>query len=212
VRILCEVPKAYVMRIHAESKNGHIEVSEINAEHISLNTKNAHINITNVKCKEILAKTKNAHIYSENIFAETAVYETRNARIEAENSKAQLFNLRTSNASVNIDDLDFKQLLIYTSNASIKLDSLSKFAEPAEREIEAHTSNASIKAKLPYDVGITLQATTTNGKIRSDINDMEYETQTDNYIKGECNLYQQSPNRLKVNLSTSNGSVKIKHV
>jgi DUF4097 and DUF4098 domain-containing protein YvlB len=210
VRILCEVPKAYVMRIHAESKNSHIEVNGINAEHMSLNTKNAHISVTDVKCKELSAKTKNAHIYSENIFAETAVYETRNARIEAENSKAELFDLRTSNASIETDDLDFKRLLLYTSNASIKLNSLSNFTEPAEREIEAHTSNASIKAELPHDVGITLQATTSNGKIRSDIKDMEYETQTDNYIKGECNIYQQSPNRLKVNLSTSNGSVKIK--
>jgi|GEM_PF-3864047 len=169
------------------------ELPNVFIERLQLDNKNSSIKVSEIRCRNLSAKTKNASIKLSDVEADKAI-------------------LETSNASIATEEVKFNQLYTKTSNASIKLHDFLNGAENAEayeHEVEAYTTNASISVELPENFAYKIQATTTNAGVKCDLDDMDYEKQTKTYLNGKSPNYEQTRNRIKLNLSTTNASIKI---
>jgi len=214
VHIFCEVPRLLIERLQVENKNGTIEVSGIKAASANLTTKNSKIKLSDVDCPDLNAKTKNAKITAEDVTSETLSLETGNAKIELENVQAATIRAETSNAAIKVEKADFRQLSTFTSNSRTELRDLLR--EPwgndnSEREIDTHTTNGSISIELPRDISRKIQASTSRGKINcGNTEEMEFDNLSQNYVTGKSHGYDEAEKRLRLNVSTSNGSVSIR--
>ena len=199
VRIVCEVPQnVQIERVYAENKNSSIDVIGLTAQDVELITKNSKIQIDGLTCNNVLAKTRNANIYATGIISSEEIsLETTNSKIDVKNiTSANIVKLHTSNASVSLD-----------------LSENDLGNSDCERDLEIRTSNGSIRLDMPktdYQVGYKIQATTSRGNIKCGFDNMNYETESKNYLVGKTTNYEQLASRLNVNLSTSNGSIHVK--
>jgi len=214
--IYAEVPrKAFIENLHGESKNSSVDLAGIRCKNAHLLTKNSSIRIENVTADEIVARTRNSSIKCENLTSNNIEFETSNSKIDVQDSTAQTARLTTSNAKVTTEYCDIKQLFIKTSNAGIKMEHLFKNGAAqdswdGERIVEAYTSNGGVSIYLPRDVAAMVQASTSNGRIDSELPNMLMNETSKNYMSGKSADYDQAAKRAKINVSTSNSSIKFR--
>jgi len=231
--IECLVPNALVNQIHGESKNSSIVFSDVRAGNAVLITKNSNIKIRDINCHSLLAKTGNSNLYARNVVAHELDLQTSNSKIETENVKAHIARLTTSNAKIELEDIDANEIYVKTSNASVKLDNAywetNEAAEPvatvgsqyppghekapkSERIVDIKTSNASIGVGVPADAAVKLQASTSNGGVQCKLQNLIANEVSKNYFNGKTYDYESRQKQVKLNLSSSNGAIKIKEV
>jgi len=212
MEIKCEVPRAFVEEIHAESKNSAIKLQDVNGRTFNLLTKNGGIKLEKVRADEITAKTRNSAIQAEEVAADTISLETSNSKIDAEYITANVAHFVTSNSKVETEDLDIKQLYIKTSNSGIKMENIfQNLAETGgERTVEAHTSNGGVSIYIPRNVAAMLQASTTHSRVDCHLQDLLVGDVSKNYINGRTHDYDNAMAKAKINISTTNGAIKIR--
>ena len=212
MEIKCEVPQVFIEEIQAESKNSSIKLQRLNGRTFNLLTKNGGIKLEKVRADEITAKTRNSAIQAEEVTADTISLETSNSKIDAEYITANVAHLITSNSKVETEDLDVKHLYIKTSNSGIKMENIfQNFAEAGgERSVEAHTSNGSVSIYIPRNVAAMLQASTTNSRVDCHLQDLLVGDVSKNYLNGRTHDYDNATAKAKINISTTNGSIKIR--
>ncbi|MCL2574610.1 MAG: DUF4097 domain-containing protein [Defluviitaleaceae bacterium] len=218
--IQAEVPRGiFVESIHGESKNSSVELEGVKCRNAHLITKNSSIRVENVECDEIVARTRNSSIKAEKVTANHIDFETSNSKIDLEDSTAQIARLTTSNSKVITEYCDIEQLYIKTSNAGIKMENIFAKGRGAtgqdwegERVIEAHTSNGGVTIYVPHDVSTMLQASTSNGRVDSELPNMIVNEMSKNYFSGKNASYDTAAKRAKVKIGTSNSVVKLRNV
>lgn len=162
-----------------------------------------------IMIERLHATTSNGSIKLEDIHTGDIHAVTSNGGIKLEDVRAASAKLDTSNGSIKIEDGDVGNIFAGTSNGSIKMEGISD--NPAEvRAIEAKTSNGGIVLELPRNIGVKLTAGTSNGKITCDLAEDIYGKISRTHIDGQNKLYQQQGSSINIELSTSNGSIKIK--
>jgi DUF4097 and DUF4098 domain-containing protein YvlB len=222
------LPKKDYGKITLITTNGKIEVRDIKAKKLLCDTSNSSIAIENTTCDEINAVTKNgkilisdteanllktsttnSSIVLEDIKSKGIKALTKNGGIVLENIKGEEVNISTSNGSVKVEDSHTKILAAKTSNAPIIVDDIST----SELElIELVTSNGKIDLSFTNtEANFYIDARTSMGKI--DINfPLVYEVNEQKQL-GRKWIIGHSKNEngkaIKVNVSTSNGSIKI---
>ncbi|MCL2620435.1 MAG: DUF4097 family beta strand repeat-containing protein [Defluviitaleaceae bacterium] len=231
VAVECYVPRHILIeQLHGESKNSSLELYDVQANSVELLTKNSKISIEDVKAPNITARTRNGNIHASGIFATHLDLETSNSKIDIEDVTAKIARLITSNAKIETEDVDIQQLYMKTSNASIKLEDAFDFepetyTEPefgsqtrpedrvhtvVERVVEAHTSNGAVQMYIPDDVAVKLQASTSNGRIDSTLTNLIAHEISKNYLHATSQNYDTSTKKARIDIKTSNASVKIK--
>jgi len=213
--IYAEVPRVLIENIHGESKNGHVDLLDIKCRHAHLLTKNSSIRIENAQCDEIVARTRNAAIKAERLVAGHIDFETNNSKIDVEDTVAQTARLTTSNSKVATENCDIKQLFIKTSNAGIKMENIfnnrrSQGDWDTERIVEAYTTNGGVTIYVPRNVAATLQASTSNGRVDCELPNMLMSEISRNYISGKNADYDAAEKKAKINVSTTNSTIKIR--
>ncbi|MDR2182894.1 MAG: DUF4097 domain-containing protein [Clostridiales bacterium] len=215
VAIYAEVPRVFVESIHGETKNAMVGLDGIKCRHAHLLTKNASIRVENSDCKEIAARTRNAAIKAEKLTADNIDFETSNSKIDVDDTTAQTARLTTSNSKVTTEHCDIKQLFIKTTNAGIKMERLFKYSAAqsqwdAEHIIEAHTTNGGVSIYVPRDVAAVIQASTSNGRVDCELPNMLMGEISKNYISGRNRDYDNAAKKVKINVSTTNSTIKFK--
>jgi DUF4097 and DUF4098 domain-containing protein YvlB/polyhydroxyalkanoate synthesis regulator phasin len=207
--ILAEVPqRADIKNIQAESKNGSITYTDLDAKNITLITKNSNIKAENTHCQNFDAKTSNSSINAQNVKATGIILTTSNASISLSGANAKTAKLQTSNASIKCFEVDVKDLYLKTSNGSLSIEEF-KTGENLEYNLEAHTSNAKINLALPEGIGHKIHASTSMGNISNDLPNMVFREKTKTFISGETSGYENFAKRVKVKTDTCNASIKI---
>ena len=212
--IYAEVPRVIVENIHGESKNSNVEMYGIKCRNAHLLTKNSSIRIDGVECDEIVARTRNSAIKAERLTAGQIDFETSNSKIDVENTTADAARLTTSNSKVVTEKCDIKQLFIKTTNAGIKMEEpfRSDAADwGAERIIEAHTTNGNVSVYVPQDVAAAIQASTSNGRVDCELPNMLMGEISKNYLSGKNSDYDHAAKKAKINISTTNSTIKIRN-
>jgi len=161
-----------------------------------------------------LVDTSNGAIKLNNIKGDGR-FDTSNSRIEIENSKGD-FVLDTSNGAIKCSDISGR-ISAETSNGSIKFFNVSEIRSAdtsngsitaelnqVHNDLQLSTSNGSITVYLSNDLDIKLYASTSNSSVKMDGVMMQVESQSRNKLRGSLGSGQH-----KVNLSTSNGGIKI---
>jgi DUF4097 and DUF4098 domain-containing protein YvlB len=231
VAVECFVPQHILIdQIQGETKNSGIQLYNVLGNKVELLTKNSKITVEDVKAPNITARTRNGNIYASDILANHLDLETSKSKIEIEDVVAKIARRTTSNAKIETEDVDIEQLYMKTSNASIKLEDAFDFelethSEPefgsqtrpedrasvaVERVIEAHTSNGSVQMNIPNDVAVKLQVSTSNGRIDSGLTNLIAHEISKNYLHATSQNYDTSAKKARIDIKTSNSSVKIK--
>jgi len=211
----CYVPNVMIGHLHGESKNSKVELRNVSANDVELLTRNSKIEIEGVSANNITAKTSNS-------------------KIEMEKTKAKIARLTTSNSKIETEDIDVEQLYLKTSNSGIKVENpvIDSVAEGSslsaagsqyppgdfraasitakERVIEATTSNGGVEVNIPQGMAVKLQASTSNGRVECKLNDLVVNEISKNFLSGKSVNYDTAQNRVKVNINTSNSTVRIK--
>lgn len=211
MKIKCLVPFVYIQNIDIESKNYSIHASNLKGEKFKFASKNGSISIDNIDSNYLLGQTSNASITSSNINAKDIELITKNATINAYKIESNELFLITSNASIKIDDIDTHNLYLKTSNASLRLNNfLRKTDWEGERNVEIISSNGKIDVDLPKDVYINLRTqTSTSSRINCNLDSVDFKNMSKNYINAISTGYENSNNKLKLNITTSNGNIDI---
>ncbi|MCL2855475.1 MAG: DUF4097 family beta strand repeat-containing protein [Defluviitaleaceae bacterium] len=228
VAVECYVPRhILIQQLHGESKNSALELYDVQAGHVELLTKNSKISLESVTAPNIVARTKNSNIEARYINTAHLDLETSNSKIEIEEVVAKIARLTTSNAKISTESINIQQLYMKTSNAGIKVEEALNFTNDettpefgsqqrpegillAERVIEAHTSNGTVQIYVPDDVAVKLQASTSNGRIDSTLTNLIAHEISKNYLHATSQNYDTAQKRARIDIKTSNSSVKIK--
>jgi hypothetical protein len=181
------------------SSNGQIRVEDIHG--------NAHLETSNgaIRLRQfdgaLNARTSNGSIEADSI-AGDAVVHTSNGGIRLERVSGSVEAV-TSNGGLHIRMAKPKpngRLVFESSNGSIELD-----LEGLENnEVRASTSNASITLRMPVTIKARLRASTSNSSINTDFDVLTHGSTGKNHLEGEIN-----GGGPLINLSTSNGSIKV---
>ena len=215
MQIYAEVPRVFIENIHGESKNSSVTLSGIRCRHAHLLTKNSSIRVEHVDCEEITARTRNSAIKAEELAANSIDFETSNSKISLEDTMAHTARLTTTNSKVATENCDIKQLFIKTSNAGIKMENIFAAAAKqgdwdSERVIEAHTTNGGVSIYIPRDVAAMVNASTSHGRVDCNLPNMLLTETSKNYFSGKNANYDSGAKKVKVNISTTNSTVKIR--
>lgn len=164
--------------------------------------------------EDLEIENRNGPIDIEDVTCDNVHLDTSNATIRCDNLSAQYAKLDTSNATVKVSDCTIRKLDLDTSNAKIELDIANIAFE--QQIVHASTSNGMITfagpRDLPEGTGMWVNADTTNATVT---NNLPYLNQTVGRNKRNDELsvqsagYEEAGKKLKVNLDTSNASVRI---
>ena len=214
--IYAEVPRHILVEsIHGESKNAHVDLLDVKCGQAHLLTKNSSVRIENTECNEIVARTRNASIKAERLRAGHIDFETNNDKIALERAVANSARLTTSNSKVVTEHCNIRQLFIKTSNAGIKMEHLfgndtAQDGWDGEHIIEAHTTNGNATIYIPRHVAAMVQASTSNGRVDSDLPGMVMDEISKNYLSGKHKDYDDADKKVRINVSTTNSTIKFR--
>lgn len=183
------------------SSNGGIRVDDVEGRS-TLRTSNGAIRIGRLK-GELEAQTSNGTIELQDVQAR-ATLRTSNGAIRGDIRKGSV-EAATTNGSIHLDlkEMDASRTLRFeTSNGSIEV------GLDAARDIRAHTSNSSITMHLPTSVNARVKAHTSNSSIQSDFDVSVRGGGTIGKHDLEGTIGSGGP---LIDLSTSNGGIKILH-
>lgn len=203
--------KAHIGFVNLKSTNASVTADDILADKIELDTKNAPIKVSDVKADTLHCSTRNAPITLDDVKAQSIEAQTTNSKITADDVETAHARLTTDNAKISVKDSNIAQLFVKTNNAPVAIENASFDSQEQDRQIDAKTSNGGITIRLPHgDFSCKLRASTTNGRISSELNDLEYRVNEKNYVEAATREYDQAQAKLNLNLQTSNGGIYIK--
>jgi len=194
LKIFCQVPMVMIDRIYAKSSNGRVKVESI-------------------RCSNLEGYTNNAAVKLEKVKVETITLETTNGKIDLEDVSAHSAKLHTINGKIELENADITNVFAKTTNGALKFG-LANYADAWSEVhvIEGKTTNGGISLDLPREIGVKLEASTTNGQIVCDMQDTIFGEVSRKHINGSNQLYESADKRINVKLNTTNGAVKIKEV
>ena len=169
-------------------------------------TTNSVITIDDLKAKDIYAKTSNSSIKVEDVEAGMVDLETSNSSISVEDSKIDKIKLTTSNSSIKLEDVFMTETRARTSNGKIQAETVTPIDE--EAVLDALTSNGSITVDTD-GISSKFRASTSYGKVTCDGN-FDYIENSKSFVEAVSPDYNEAARKLKMNLSTSNGNIRIK--
>lgn len=198
-KFFIRVPREVLLE-RISSSNGQIRVEDIHG--------NAHLETSNgaIRLRQfdgaLNARTSNGSIEADSV-AGDAVVHTSNGGIRLERVSGSV-EAGTTNGALHIRMAKPKpnaRLAFESTNGSIELD-LEGLDN--NNEVRASTSNASITLRMPATVKARLRASTSNSSINTDFDVLTHGAISKNHLEGEIN-----GGGPLINLSTSNGSIKV---
>jgi len=214
MEIVCEVPHCIIQSAHIASKNGRLQLENLQAGVLMLYTKNARLTAAGITCDEFVAENRSDQIRIHGIVAQNVHVETTNAKIQAENIRAKNAALTTTNAGIKTALIDVEHLKLNTTNNGLKLEDYMQGIETVwsgMRTLEAYTTNSGIALAVPADVGLKVQAEARGGKVTSKRHGMYFsESGKQRYAAGTSTNYEFGSKKLDVQLGTTNGTIKIR--
>ncbi|CAJ36653.1 DUF4097 family beta strand repeat-containing protein [Methanocella arvoryzae] len=162
---------------------------------------NVYVYVPEESLYDINVRTSNGRVHVGNFSGEALKLQTSNGGITVEGGDYSRIDAKTSNgrivAKYNATDVVFE-----TSNSGIDLDT----TQPAG-SLRAITSNGRISVDLPDTAGFSIEASTSNGRIRHAAFPMVLTTEESNRIAGHtAGNYTEA---FSVYLRTSNGGIEI---
>lgn len=157
---------------------------------------------------ELNLRTSNGRIEATDFTCATCHITSSNGRIVAEGLKASQATLHTSNGSITANGLK-GSVDAGTSNGSITVG-----LDGASGDVRLHTSNGSIRCGMPSDAatGVAIDARTSLGSITADVPNLEiiecgkHGTKS---LRAHTRGFDTAANQVKVNATTSNGSITL---
>lgn len=219
-------------KVNVNSKNGRIEIKDLNAELLNCNTKNAGIKIGNSTLKKIHCNTKNGKIIVDDTKAEEIHLTTANSsitlndinsqKIETFSQNGQILlkdvvcanvNGKTTNAAVKLTDCKCVSIDYETSNGKIILSDLSTIGL---KKLNLHTSNAEINTKFSNNNKyFHISAFTTQSEINLNLPDIEF-IESNKTLQGNKKVIGKNytdtvaeDTIISITASTSNGAINI---
>jgi DUF4097 and DUF4098 domain-containing protein YvlB len=221
----------YAGGINLSTKNSPIKIQDVSCNELLGRTRNANVKIERVACKDLVIETSNSKIDAEYVVAHIAQLKTSNAKITTEDCDIVHLIAKTTNASLRLDNevLSTRRKVHMPHAVEPKAEYDPQYANSegyapsdesetyhagaaGERTITAQTSNGSIALYLPSRTGLKIQASTSNSRINCELPNMNFTEMAKTYVNGQSNDYENFEERLNANLSTTNGSVKIKSI
>ena len=167
---------------------------------------NANICVEDITAKDIYAKTSNSGIAIENTQARLLDLNSSNGKISVEDTKAEKAKISTSNSSIKLEGVYITETNARTSNGKISIE----YLEPIDTEaiVDAQTSNSSIVVEAG-NTALKFRASTSNGRITTEgiYNFLE---NSKTFVEAVNPNFDEAMKKVKINLSTSNGNIKIK--
>jgi len=207
------------------SRNSSIKIADVVCPKILAKTNNSNIYARNVQGSEIDLQTSNSKISVENIKARVARLTTSNSKVETENIDVVELYVKSSNGMVKLDDIfGGGPGNSPEERGTVPLAAGSQYppGDPrgaavgatavGERIVDVQTSNATISVAVPKDAAVKLQASTSNGGVQCKLPNLIANEVSKNYFNGMTYGYDAAPKRVKLNLNTSNATVKIKEI
>ncbi len=131
------VPNTIMDRLIVETKNGSIELENLEVKNLEVNTINSKIKLNNLKSENSLISTTNARISIDGIEGERLDVDTTNGKIELNNVGVKLIDLGSTNGTIliaNVKDL-VEKIFATTSNGNIMI-SLKDLFKPVKAIVE----------------------------------------------------------------------------
>ncbi|MCL1924695.1 MAG: DUF4097 domain-containing protein [Defluviitaleaceae bacterium] len=191
-----------VKHLSIQARIPNLFINEIDAV-----TSNSKIMIEDIKAKDIYAKTTNGSIITEDVEANLLDLSTSNSSISISDSKSEKAKLATSNGAIKLEDVYITETRAMTSNGKISVESLNPIN--IEATLDAQTSNASIVVNIE-ETPAKFRASTSNGKVSVDGGVYNYSENSKSFVEAISPYYEEASKKIKMNLSTSNGNIKIK--
>jgi len=206
LKVKCDyVSKIENPEIALLEENGVFELSYNDKEIKSMEIK---CYVPEVLVEKAILASGNGRLSLEDINCNKLEATTTNGKIKLEKTTAKTAELVTTNGSIKLEKTAVVNAQLQTSNGSIKVEEPAPWEQ--EHQLKARTTNGSIVVEVPAEIGIKLDAKTTNGSIRC--NSVQGEN-TKGYvgksISGQNELYDSAAQKIVLDLSTTNGSVKI---
>lgn len=229
----CVLPEKKYGKVIITTKNGSINVGDLEAESFGLETVNGAISTCDVFADSIHATTVNGKISAEKSECNEFVGQTSNGKVNLTALKSNSTDIRTSNAKIIVSDLTSNDAIFKTSNGSVSLDGiivdkilanssngrieLLSFDKEALKIADLSTSNASVTiAEIPDNKAVSFDLETSMGNIAVNKENLLYlKNQQANYgmkkVLAETLDFQEAHDDDKVTFKvrTSNGSIKI---
>ena len=191
----CYIPRGLMIEnIYAENKNSSIKLEDVTGGRIELVTTNSSIKLEDLKATEVIAQTTNSKISLERVEANMVRATTTNAKIESEQSHIEQLYAKTSNSSVKLQ---------------LNPDNQATTEDNVEYVVDVKTTNGNIKIEDTNMLPMDLNASTSRGKVDFDYRDVVLKEMSQNYIDCKSQNYDQASKKAKINLSTTNGNIKI---
>lgn len=201
---------AQISNVRLKNRNAPITVNDITADKIELNTKNEAIKVSGIKGEYLYCETRNASIALDAVETREIDAQTSSSRILLKDVDAFRARLVTSSAKIEVKGSGITQLYAKTSNSPLRFDSLSCKEHGSICSIDAITTNGQISIHLPQrELNCKLRASTTIGRISSELNDLEYQVNEMNYVEAQTRGYETAQNKLNLNLQTTNHGIYI---
>lgn len=210
--IIVRIPEtAHIGSIRLKNRNAPISVDDIEAEEIKLSTKNESIRVFHTKGERLYCETKNAPIALDDVKMREIDAQTNYSPISLDEVDAFSARLVTNNAKIDVKSSDVVQLYAKTSDSPLRFDNLGYKEQETVCSIDAITTNGQISIHLPHrELKCKLRASTTIGGIFSELHDLEYQVNEKNYMEAQTHGYETAPNKLNLNLQTTNNGIYVK--
>lgn len=190
IKLNVYIPKTHYQKINVITTNGKITIGDITCDNILCDTTNSSIGLDNITSKEIEVSTKNGKIILNGVQCDNVYLDTKNAPLDIKDCRIENITAKTTNASIKVKEIEtsaLKNIDLTTSNGPINLSFTDK---NALFKIDAKTSMGHINIDFPLVYELNNQKQLGSKRIKGhSVSDSERE--------------------IKVNVSTSNGSIKI---
>ena len=185
--------KSDELRLDIKSGMPHVSVSaelflpEGNTYDMRLDTSNGSIRVEGIEGRQFVADTSNGSVVLDGCWFADAKVDTSNGAVSLSGTCGNA-NVRTSNGSIRVESggVDDSQLNLSTSNGSITL-----------------------VINEDQDVGYSIDASTSNGKVNADVDGLRIKTSGKNQLQATSMDFESKARKLHIVARTSNGRVNI---
>ncbi len=212
MEIQIRVPDILIENLVAISKNAKITFENLKFERATATTSCADISVTNCSGHELRTTTTNASTKLRRVNVSRLESSTSNAKINVSDCFAETLNLSTSNASISTGNTIFYNVTAKTSNAPISFENFGPIMNKQSEQIYVYaaTSNSNISfTNVVAGLPIKVNASTSNGPIRVQNNNLSYSSNSPSYINAQSQGFESSSIKFDLELKTSNGSINI---
>lgn len=205
------MPQRMINYLDLETSNSKLIVEGLKAGKAVLTTKNGVVNVSNYQGDDLAIETKNAPVYVDDLKLSRISIKTSNSSITIKDTNAEVVKAMTSNAAVKVEHSILRDVSVKTSNGNITFDDYNIKSGASFYNMEARTSNSSIKVQLPQfdDLDLRLSAITSNGHVNANMRRLDFFEQHKGYLKTETKDFENAESKMNISLQTSNGNINI---